>query len=126
MSAASAHAKMAAALERRISARLAIAAEQINQTARDAAPVLTGETRANTQAELIGPHTLRVSANTPQAVFTDQGTRPHRIEGNPVLRWFVAGEARFARYVEHPGTTATHWFSNLRPRVVAIIKAAMR
>lgn len=49
---------------------------------------------------------------TPQALFTNDGTRPHRIEGNPLLSfyWPKIGRRVTVRYVNHPGNKATHWF----------------
>jgi hypothetical protein len=52
----------------------------------------------------------------PQALFTDQGTSPHEIDGNPLLvfDWPEGynGPGTYAfRHVSHPGNEGTNWFS---------------
>lgn len=57
-------------------------------------------------------------APTPQAKYTDEGTRPHviRPRSKKVLRFKVGGRVVFARQVNHPGFKGTGWFSDLGPR----------
>lgn len=52
-----------------------------------------------------------VSCTAEHGIFTDQGTRPHRIVGNPLLAFELGGETVIVRFVDHPGTPATGWFS---------------
>lgn len=57
----------------------------------------------------------RIEFTAPQALWTDEGTRPHEIEGNPWLVFEVGGETIFVkspRVVNHPGTPRTGWFSD--------------
>jgi len=42
--------------------------------------------------------------------YVDTGTRPHTVQGNPVLHWESGGVDYFARYVRHPGTRAKNIF----------------
>ena len=44
------------------------------------------------------------TASAPHSLFLERGTRPHVIEGNPVLRFKVGGQTVYARRVNHPGT----------------------
>jgi len=63
-----------------------------------------------------------VFADAPQAVWTDEGTKPHMIFPLAGRRGWLGGQAMlrfdgrvgvvFARQVSHPGTTGSHWFSN--------------
>jgi hypothetical protein len=47
----------------------------------------------------------------PQALFLEEGTRPHviRPRNARALRWFGPGGPIFARSVRHPGTRAQPW-----------------
>lgn len=48
------------------------------------------------------------------ASFTDEGTQPHVIEGNPLLAFETGdGELVIVRSVFHPGTERTGWYSDL-------------
>lgn len=56
-----------------------------------------------------------IEYQAPQAAFTDEGTRPHRIQGNPLLvfYWPRAGRTVFLRHANHPGSTKHKgWFSD--------------
>lgn len=82
-------------------------------------PVASGLTRDSGQVTYAGGGPAFgqwiIEFPTPQAAFTDEGTDPHVIEGNP---WLVFtgrdGTKVFVRspaVVNHPGTPATGWFS---------------
>lgn len=95
------------------------AARELAQDLQASAPVLTGETKAKTTVRRVGasPSTIRyrAEAQTPQAVFTDRGTRPHIIRPRraSVLRFTVAGRVVYARKVNHPGSRKHRgWFSD--------------
>jgi hypothetical protein len=48
---------------------------------------------------------LIFTSDVPQAAFVVRGTRPHIIQGRPVLHWLDdGGNDVFARTVHHPGT----------------------
>ena len=47
---------------------------------------------------------VQVTANVPWAIYVYRGTRPHRIDGNPILSFDWNGERVFFRHVNHPGT----------------------
>jgi hypothetical protein len=80
----------------------------------------TGET----ERSVFGPIVERVGntfqvvvgATAKQAVFLEEGTRPHEILGNPFLAWDgAAGRVVInagVTPVQHPGTEATHLFRN--------------
>ena len=58
-----------------------------------------------------GPWGWKIQATAKHAKFVEDPTKPHRIEakkGN-VLRFVQAGEVRFRRAVQHPGTKGTHF-----------------
>src|SRR5690348_7611486 len=64
----------------------------------------SGRLRANTRGSSSGL-TGRIVADTEYAGFVNSGTRPHVIEARgQALAFVVAGEYRFARRVNHPGT----------------------
>ncbi len=48
------------------------------------------------------------------ASFTDEGSDPHTIEGNPLLafNWPKVGKVMILHSVQHPGTQGTRWWSN--------------
>jgi hypothetical protein len=62
--------------------------------------------------------TCTAVATTPQAEWTDKGTRPHDIRprNKKALRFKVGGRTVFAKVVHHPGNDGTRWFSNTGPR----------
>ena len=46
------------------------------------------------------------------ASFTDEGTEPHEIRGNPLLAFVWDGQLVIVHSVQHPGTTGTQWWSD--------------
>lgn len=82
-------------------------------------PVASGLTRDSGSVNYVGGGpdfgSWTIEFPTPQALFTDEGTDPHVIEGNPWLV-FTGRDGtkvfiRSPRVVNHPGTPATGWFS---------------
>lgn len=59
--------------------------------------------------------------------FVDEGTGPHRIDGNPLLAFTASDGTRVVvRYVNHPGTTRTGWWSDPTGNLLEYLQAAMR
>lgn len=58
--------------------------------------------------------TATIRYTVPQAEFTDKGTNPHPIDGNPTLVFFwpKAGRVVHLRHVDHPGNEGTGWFTD--------------
>ena len=67
----------------------------------------TGLLRQKTQGTTSGI-TGKLTADTKYARFVESGTKPHVIaaKGGGMLSFVAAGGRRFARSVNHPGTTA--------------------
>lgn len=57
---------------------------------------------------------VEVGAGAPYALFVEEDTKPHPIEPKKKkwLRWPVEGGFAFAKKVQHPGTTGTHFLAN--------------
>ncbi len=70
------------------------------------------------------------SANGVLPTYLELGTRPHVIEGNPILAfyWERLGQTVFFRRVNHPGNKAYRFlarsFAEMRDQVVSDIRAA--
>lgn len=59
--------------------------------------------------------------------YVDEGTPPHRIEGKPLLAFTASdGTKVVVRYVNHPGTPRTGWWSDPTGRFRDYLDAAMR
>lgn len=74
----------------------------------------TGETMRSLNARIMGPDGVEFYDRAPQALFLEEGTRPHEIVPRRAraLRWYGPdGAPIFARRVSHPGTAATYWLS---------------
>lgn len=56
--------------------------------------------------------TAELAFTAEHASWTDEGTAPHRIDGNPLLAFEVDGETVIVRFVDHPGTDGTQWWTN--------------
>lgn len=101
-------------------ADLALAAV-LEETLEDA-PEKTGNLKALTDvspASLVGEFVASgtIFSLAPYAGYTDAGTEPHIIEGNPLLYfyWDRIGQFMVLPYVNHPGTTGTRWFNGGEP-----------
>ena len=100
----------------------AIAAAGMRTHYRRAAPHKTGATQDS--VDVIDFRTtgtqLRCTAvaTTPQARYTDEGTKPHVIRPRraKALRFRYRGRIVYARKVNHPGNKGTRWFRNTGPR----------
>jgi hypothetical protein len=60
-----------------------------------------------------------VEARAPYALYHHNGTRPHQIEGDPLLVffWDKTGETMFLPSVDHPGTKPNPFLINAAKRV---------
>jgi hypothetical protein len=103
-------------LRRRAEDAFQAATEEMVVFARAETPVDTGDTREAAHIEPGASSAPLLSAtlvvDTPQARYTDEGTGPHVIEGNPLLVFEWGGRTVFFRSVNHPGSTKhVGWFS---------------
>lgn len=94
------------------------AVDRVTQQLDRTVPVKTGKTKRSRRVSFTTGRTLSalVEYTTPQADFTDKGTRPHTIRPRraKVLRFVVGGRVVFARVVHHPGSTKHKgWFTNV-------------
>lgn len=86
--------------------------QRVLSRARELAPVKTGTLRASGSMSLgknaAGEVEATVSFSAKHAIFVHQGTKPHRIQGNPLLSfyWPKVGSQVAFRWVNHPGTKA--------------------
>jgi hypothetical protein len=94
------------------------AGDQATEAIFDSLPVpeVTGELKDSGSWRYIGGSESsgqwEITFTAPQAGWTDEGTSPHVIEGNPVLVFNVGGTTVFARRVEHPGNAPSGWFTD--------------
>lgn len=84
----------------------------------DAVPVgpdrdRTGPALRDTLEVRVGVNTATISYLAEHASFTDEGTDPHRIEGNPLLAFEIDGTTVIVHFVDHPGTEGTHWWTDI-------------
>ena len=72
--------------------------------------------------------TIRYTAN--HASFTDEGTAPHRIFGNPLLvfYWPKVGKIMYLPRVNHPGTAPQRWWTRtMAPKhVLSVMQSVAR
>lgn len=58
--------------------------------------------------------------------FVDEGTEPHRIDGRPLLAFTARDGTRVVvRYVNHPGTPRTGWWSDTVAKLGDYLQNAM-
>jgi hypothetical protein len=78
--------------------------------ARQIVPVKSGRLRGSIKVaqarDIRGRYSVgyNVEADAPYARYVHDGTRPHVIEGNPLLVFQIGGATVFTRRVNHPGT----------------------
>lgn len=83
-----------------------------------AAPFDTGETHASIKGSVSSQgedrYRLTLQAPTPQAKWTNDGTRPHviRPRNKRALSFVTSGVRVITSVVHHPGTPATHWWDH--------------
>lgn len=80
-----------------------------------AVPVKTGKLKRSRQSRASFASTrasVTVTYPPNYAEFTDKGTRPHKIRGNPLLAFRWHGRLVIVRSVNHPGTKGTRWWTN--------------
>lgn len=70
---------------------------------------LAGSIRFRT-TEGSGRVNLRITAGVPYAGYVLKGTRPHTIEGHPLLAFQWHGDLVIVRHVHHPGTAPNPFF----------------
>lgn len=116
----------------------AAATEYLDRGFTPRAPVASGATKASGRVtdsvRESGRITGRIEFPTDQALFTDEGTRPHRIPASPVLSFYwpkigrrvvVTSRGRGGMYatdplerlssktwVDHPGYKGSGWFTD--------------
>lgn len=93
------------------------AVEEILDTLDDACPEgpdrdRSGPRLRDTREVRVSPNSVEIAYLADHASYTDEGTDPHRIEGNPLLAFEVDGELVIVRFVDHPGTDGTRWWSD--------------
>lgn len=113
-------------LQRRAARAQVLAANEMRTAYRRAAPHGKGPGAGATLASVdvvnftTGAQRLTCTAvaTTPQAKYTDEGTKPHtiRAKNKQALRFRYRGRIVIVKSVQHPGNKATHWFSSLGKR----------
>ena len=80
-------------------------AEQVRRTAQELAPRDTGALSESITVRYVGPMRFQIFPNTPMYdLYMEEGTRPHGIDGHPLLYW--EGALHPVPHVNHPGTEA--------------------
>lgn len=92
------------------------------------APIKAGQLQQSVVKIRTGKFSFNVYPTAPHAIYVEKGTRPHRIEGKPVLSWFdpKTGMRIFARYVKHPGTKPNPFVSRARKRLKQVALPMLR
>ena len=80
----------------------------VEQELRNAAPEKTGALKSSIMSH-VGSNYAEVTVGVPYAVFVDQGSSPHVIQGRPLLVFEIDGRSIFARMVNHPGSQGAHF-----------------
>ena len=93
------------AARRGITNALKNGAEQVRRTAQELAPKDTGTLSESISVKYAGPMRYQIFPNTPMYdLYMEEGTRPHGIDGHPLLYW--EGALHPVPHVNHPGTEA--------------------
>ena len=109
-----------------ITKALSVGAEQVRRTAQELAPRDTGALSESISTRYAGPMRYEVFANKPPYdVYMEEGTKPHGIDGNPLLYW--EGALHPVPHVNHPGTEAYKYMEEAMivnaDAIVAMIEA---
>ncbi len=78
----------------------------------DVRPYRDGELAASETLADFGRLHTEIAYTAEHASYTDEGTSPHKIEGNPLLAFDWDGDFVIVHSVNHPGTQGTRWFSD--------------
>jgi len=101
---------------------LQILVREVEAVAKSNAPFVTGELRNSIVSSVIpaGVGLVgSVTATASYAIYVHQGTRPHEIHGNPILRFPArSGMIVFTPKVDHPGTKANPFLTDALVLVV--------
>ena len=95
------------------------------------APVDHGRLAGSFQLEQVGDNQWRIVSGVDYALAVWEGTQPHRIEpvNAQALRFEIAGEVIFAKWVDHPGTEGDDYpgraFDAAQERVDEFIQIAI-
>ena len=102
---------------------LADAAQSLMDDLMEAAPEgETGELKASAFGPVLDDVNLTatVGFDSMHADWTDQGTEPHGIDGNPIMTFYwdpphgpLEEGIHSFRHVDHPGQAAQNWFSDI-------------
>ena len=93
------------AARRGITDALKNGAEQVRRTAQELAPKDTGALSESISVKYAGPMRYQIFPNTPMYdLYMEEGTRPHGIDGHPLLYW--EGALHPVPHVNHPGSEA--------------------
>ena len=93
------------AARRGITNALKNGAEQVRRTAQELAPKDTGELAESIHSFYCGPMKYRIQPEKdPIDLYMEEGTRPHGIDGHPLLYW--EGADHPVHQVNHPGNVA--------------------
>lgn len=66
----------------------------------------SGDLRRSITASQVSLLEYKVATNVDYALYIEEGTTPHIIEGNPILHWERYGEHHYATSVHHTGNIA--------------------
>lgn len=82
--------------------------DRVLHAAQAGCPVETGRLKESLRKDMDGKSAV-ISANTPYAVYVEEGAGPHVIEGHP---WLSIDGGHPVHVVHHPGNEATHFLKN--------------
>ena len=91
-----------------------------------ATPVVTGNLRRKWLIKKVSNMVYEVYNKVKYAPHVEWGTKPHDIEGNPLLRFKTKDGWRSAKKVHHPGTTGAKMMQNEIPKAQELLKLNVR
>lgn len=88
----------------------------VEVSAKEFAPVKTGDLKGDIAAIKLGPAKWSVGSTKEYAPPTEYGSKPHPItpDAKEYLHFFIDGDEIFTKHVDHPGTPAQPF---LRPAI---------